>query len=161
MDRLLYDRALGLLARLDQHEVDYVLVGGLALACHELVRATQDIDLFVRPTADNVERLRSALRQSWADPDIEEIRWEDLAGDYPAIRYGPPGEPFTIDLLARLGEAFRFEDLEAETKTVEGVPVRVATPRTLYRMKKDTVRPQDRLDAAALLQRFGGLEEEG
>lgn len=85
MDRLLYDRALGLLARLDQHEVDYVLVGGLALACHELVRATQDIELFVRPTADNVERLRSALRQSWADPDIEEIRWEDLAGDYPAI----------------------------------------------------------------------------
>lgn len=43
---------------------------------------------------------------------------------------------------------------------MEGVSVRVATPRTLYRMKKDTVRPQDRLDAAALLQRFGPLEEE-
>jgi hypothetical protein len=39
------------------------------------------------------------------------------------------------------------------------VRVRVATPRTLYRMKKDTVRPQDRLDAQALRERFDLPEE--
>lgn len=38
---------------------------------------------------------------------------------------------------------------------VEGVAVRVATPATLYRMKKDTVRPIDRADAAALREKFG------
>ena len=37
---------------------------------------------------------------------------------------------------------------------VEGVPVRVATPATLYRMKKDTLRPIDRADAAALREKF-------
>ena len=42
---------------------------------------------------------------------------------------------------------------------VEGVSVRVATPRTLHRMKRDTVRPQDRLDADVLRARFG-LEKE-
>lgn len=42
----------------------------------------------------------------------------------------------------------------------EGVRFRVATPRMLYRMKRDTVRPQDRLDAEAIRERFG-LEEEG
>lgn len=42
---------------------------------------------------------------------------------------------------------------------MEGIAIRVATPRMLYRMKKDTVRPQDRLDADSIRQRFG-LEEE-
>jgi hypothetical protein len=39
--------------------------------------------------------------------------------------------------------------------------VRVATPKALYRLKKDTVRPLDRQDAAALRERFdlSDLEE--
>jgi hypothetical protein len=37
--------------------------------------------------------------------------------------------------------------------------VRVASPRMLYRMKKDTVRPQDRADAARIREAFG-LEDE-
>jgi hypothetical protein len=42
---------------------------------------------------------------------------------------------------------------------IEGVPVRLATPSTLYRMKRDTVRPIDRADAAALRERFRIAEE--
>ncbi len=64
-----------------------------------------------------------------------------------------------IDLLSHLGSAFAFEDLEAETVSLEGVPVRVATPATLYRMKKGTDRPIDRADAAALREKFRLLEE--
>jgi hypothetical protein len=43
--------------------------------------------------------------------------------------------------------------------TVDGIRVRVATPRMLYRMKRDTVRPQDKIDASVLRERFG-LEDE-
>jgi hypothetical protein len=57
-------------------------------------------------------------------------------------------------MLAALGSTFGFEDLEAQTVMVEGVPIRVATPATLYRMKKDTVRPIDRADAAAPREKF-------
>ena len=64
-----------------------------------------------------------------------------------------------IDLLARLGSAFTFEDLESQTVTIEGVPVRVATPTTFYRMKRGTLRPIDRADAAALREKFGIAEE--
>ena len=53
----------------------------------------------------------------------------DLAGDYPAVQCTPPDGRYTIDILARLGEAFRFEDLEADDVMVEGVRARVATPR--------------------------------
>jgi hypothetical protein len=66
---------------------------------------------------------------------------------------------FVIDLMARLGTAFAYEDLEFETVSMEGVPVRVATVRTLYRMKKGTTRPIDQADAAALREKFG-LEED-
>lgn len=63
-----------------------------------------------------------------------------------------------IDLLARLGSAFTFDDAKAQTIQVEGVPVRIATPATLYRMKKDTIRPIDRADAAALREKFNLAE---
>ena len=46
-----------------------------------------------------------------------------------------------------------------ERVVLDGIRVRVATPRMLYRMKKDTVRPQDRLDAETLRRQFG-LEDE-
>ena len=51
-----------------------------------------------------------------------------------------------------------FEGLEAETLSLQGVPVAMATP-TLYRMTKGTVRPIDRADAAALREKFRIAEE--
>lgn len=64
-----------------------------------------------------------------------------------------------MDILSRLGEAFRYETIESEDVILDGIRVRVATPRMLYRMKKDTVRPQDRLDAETLRRQFGLTEE--
>jgi hypothetical protein len=89
------------------------------------------------------------------DSSIDEISADDLAGDYPAIQYTPPHGLYTIDLLASLGERFTFDDIESETLDIEGVVVVVATPRMLYRMKKDTVRLQDRADADRIRRRFG------
>jgi len=146
--------ALAVLAALDRHHVDYVLVGGLALGVHGLVRATRDIDLFVRPTPDNVERLRAALRSVFDDASIDEIVAADLAGGYPVVRYGPPDADFVIDLIGRIGDAFTFDDLDSERRMVDDVVVCVATPHTLYRLKKDTLRPIDRADAEALRRRF-------
>jgi hypothetical protein len=141
-------------------ELEYVLIGATAMGVHGLVRATEDVDLFIRATTDNVERLRAALRAVYdGDPNIEEITAEDLLGDYPALRYYPPSGDLYFDVMTRLGEAASFETVEAEMKTVRGARVRVATPAALYRLKRGTVRVKDRADAAALKQRFG-LENE-
>ena len=56
--------------------------------------------------------------------------------------------------MTRLGDAVAYDDIETEIKTIEGVLVRVATPRALYSLKRDTVRPLDRQDAEALRQQF-------
>jgi hypothetical protein len=148
-----------ILAAFDRENVAYALVGSMALALHGLPRATQDMDFFVSPEKENVERLKRALKSVFDDPRIDEISAEDLVGEYPAIQYVPPEGDYSLDILARLGEAFRFDDVEADDLVVDGIRVRVATPRMLYRMKKGTVRPQDQADAAALKSRFD-LEDE-
>jgi hypothetical protein len=148
------DDALRVIASLNQVGVEYVVVGGVALNIHGLLRATEDLDIFIRPDPGNIERLRLALKAVWDDPEIDHITAEDLCGEYPAVRYGPPEGTLYLDILTRLGEATLFSDLEAQEKEIEGVRVRVATPRTLYRMKRDTVRPIDRADALALRSAF-------
>ena len=94
------------------------------------------------------------------DPQIEQITAEDLLGAYPAIQYVPPDGAFHIDIVARLGEPFRFDDLHAERMPFEDLTISVATPDMLYRMKRATVRLKDKADAELLKQRFGLKDED-
>jgi hypothetical protein len=149
-----FDDVTRLLAALEQHDVRYILIGSMAMAAHGIVRATQDIDFLVDPEAGNIERLRQALHSVFDDDSIDEITSEDLAGAYPVIRYGPPDTEGVIDLVARLGEQYSYGDTEFEAVDIEGIAVPVATPRMLYRMKRETPRSQDRADADALRARF-------
>lgn len=152
-------KLLTLVEAMNREEVEYITFGAVALVAHGLLRVTEDADFFIAPTVENVDRLKKALRSVWNDPHIEEITAEDLLGDYPAVRYGPPDDDFTMDFLTRLGEVFSFDNLESETVEMDGVPIRVVTPRMLYRMKKDTVRHKDRVDADALRRKFNLSDE--
>lgn len=140
--------------------LEYILIGATAMGIHGVVRATEDLDLFIRATPENVERLRRSFREVYGDdPHIAEIAEADLLGAYPALRYYPPTGDLYFDVMTRLGEAASFETVECEVKIVDGTAVSVATPRALYQLKKGTVRPKDHEDAAALRQRFGIQDE--
>jgi hypothetical protein len=133
----------------------YVVVGGVALGFHGLVRATEDLDLFIEPTAANVDALKRAFRAAYpGDANIEQIAADELLGDYPAIRYYPPETDLYFDVLTRLGTMTSYDEIEAEVKDVLGIPVPTATPAALYRMKRGTVRPVDQRDADLLRRRF-------
>jgi hypothetical protein len=154
------DEILRVLRAFEAAGLEYVLIGATAMGFHGVVRATEDLDLFIRATAENVERLRAALRAAYADdPHIDEISADDLLGDYPAVRYYPPTGDLYFDVVTRLGEVARFETVETETKEVDGTLVQVATPAALYRLKRGTVRPKDHQDAAALRERFNLKDE--
>jgi hypothetical protein len=154
-----YDQTRKVLAAFEREGVQYVIFGAVALNLQGLARATEDLDVFVAPTEENIRRLRTALMSVFEDAHIEEITAEDLLGDYPAVQYVPPRGDFHIDILTRLGEAFRFEDLESERVDFDGLEVSVVTPVTLYRMKKGTVRRRDQGDAERLRERFGFEED--
>ena len=119
-------------------KLEYMLIGATAMGVHGLIRATEGVDIFIRATSENVERLRAALRTAYADdPHISEILSDDLLGDYPAVRYYPPSGDLYLDVLTRLGEVASFE-----------TQVTVPTRSGLYKLKKGSVRLQDQADAA-------------
>lgn len=152
------DDVLAVVRALEREGVRYAVFGALALAAHGLDRATRDLDLFLAADEDNVARLRRALSSVFDDSSIDEITAGDLRGDYPAIQYGPPDVDYTIDIVSRLGEAFTFDDLEVVDVAVGEDRMKVVSPATLYRMKRNTVRLRDR-DDAERLRRLFDLEE--
>lgn len=155
------DEIMRVLREFETTGLEYVLIGAAAMGFHDLVRATEDIDLFIRATPENVERLKVALRAAYdGDPNVSDISSADLLGEYPAVRYFPPTGDLYLDVLTRLGEVASFETVDAEIKNIDGTSVRVATPAALYRMKKGTVRLQDQADAAALRERFNLKDED-
>jgi hypothetical protein len=154
-----YETVTRVLAALEREGVRYVVFGAAALNFHGLARFTEDLDLFVAPDADNVERLRRALHSVFDDPHIDEITAEDLAGVYPAMQYVPPDGSFHINIVARLGTALAFDDIEAMRLPFEDLAVSVATPEALYRMKRDTLRLKDKADAELLKERFNLKDE--
>jgi hypothetical protein len=159
---LTLDEVKAVLAALQREGVDFVVIGSMAMAVQGLPRATRDLDLFVAPEIENLEALKRALRFLFDDPSIEELDPQELAGSYPAVEYIPPHGKYSLDFLTRLGEAFSWQDLDAgsEEVTLGDLVVRVASPHMLYRMKKDTVRPQDRADAARIREAFELEDEE-
>lgn len=158
MDR---DEILRVLRAFEAAGLEYVLIGAAAMGFHGIVRATEDLDLFVRATPENIERLRSAFRTAYPqDPHVDEIEAADLLGDYPAVRYYPPSADLYFDIMTRLGDAASFDTVEREVKEIEGIRVAVATPAALYRLKRGTVRAIDRQDAIALRERFGLKEDD-
>src|SRR5205814_1429552 len=107
-----YESTKRVLAALEREGVRYVVFGAAALNFHGLARFTEDLDLFVAPERDSIERLKRALHSVFDDAHIDEISSSDLMGEYPAVQYVPPEGTFHIDILTRLGDAFRFDDLE-------------------------------------------------
>lgn len=144
----LFDRFMDVFDALAEEKVEYVLVGGFAVILHGLPRVTQDVDIFIKPDSENVQRLRSALERVFHDRSIDEITLEALI-EYPVVRYGSP-DGFYIDIITHLGDAFAFDDIMFDERLIDGHRVRIATAESLYDMKKDTVRPIDKADAQFL-----------
>lgn len=139
---------ISVLESFDQQRVEYILIGGVAMVLHGMERLTRDIDISVKMDAENIEKLRKALYQVFKDDSIEEITLQEL-DKYPVIRYGTP-QNFYVDIMARIGEMFTYEDLEYEIVNYQSIKIKIATPDTLYKLKKDTIRDRDKIDAAFL-----------
>ena len=129
-----------MLRAFEQLGLECVLIGAAAISIHGAVRATESLDLFIRATAENVERLKRAFGKVYDDdPRIDEISATDLLGDYPAVRYYPPTGGLYFDVMIRLGQAESFENVESMVKEVDGIHVTLATPQALFELKRDAV----------------------
>ncbi|PKL38852.1 MAG: hypothetical protein CVV44_08260 [Spirochaetae bacterium HGW-Spirochaetae-1] len=151
----MFNKFIEIFDALEKEGVEYILIGGFAVVLYGLPRVTQDIDIFLKPSYDNIEKLKKVLSSLFDDDSIEEIS-ADMLENYPVVRYGSP-DGFNIDIIIRIGDMFKYSDIRFNIKNIEGHTVKIATVESLYRMKKDTVRPVDKSDAAFLM---GLLKEE-
>jgi len=143
-----FNKFIQVLAALDKHNVEYILIGGVALILHGSERLTRDIDIVLNTESKNIENLKKALYSVFDDNSIEEISTEEL-NKYSVIRYGTP-DGFYIDIIDRIGELASYHDIEYEKIVYENIKIRIATPDSLLKLKKDSLRQRDQMDALFL-----------
>lgn len=148
----LTEKFLSVLNALQQEGVDYVLIGGFAVVLHGSPRFTEDIDIFIRNTEKNIEKLRKALNTVFQDDSISEITSQEIQ-NYAVIRYGTT-EDFYIDIIGNIGEKFSYDDILSEEIVVEGVKIKIATIESLYKLKEKTYRAIDQNDLLFLAEKL-------
>lgn len=146
---------------LSKHEVDHVVIGGIAAAAHGSPTSTVDLDICYERSRSNLARLAAALQELQAElRGVEEavpflLEAETLHA----------GENFTLktalgdlDLLGTPSGTGGYEDLVRTSARVElgDLSVTIASLDDLIRMKRSTGRVKDRIE----LEILGALREE-
>lgn len=145
----LSDDMKDLLRLFHQHQVQYAVCGGFAVAHHGFVRMTLDLDLLLDPDAQNAKRAFAALAEfGFGDAGFTS---EDLMKPDTAVTLGE--QPNQIDLLTRMSSRPPAEVIRNSVPAdLDGVPVRVVAKEDLLQAKREANRPKDRID----LEELGG-----
>ncbi len=133
-----------MLSALSAEGAEFLLVGAYAMAVHGYPRATGDMDLWIRPSDENAERVWRALKQFKAP--MRNLSVEDLKS--PDIVFQIGVAPRRIDVLTSI-DGVEFDAAWAGRKMVdlEGQPVAVLGRADLLRNKRACPRPKDQADA--------------
>lgn len=136
-----------LLAEFGATRVEYLVVGGQALALHGRPRFTKDADLWLRDSPDNIARAQAALVSFGAPRSIIEAL--PTAAPLDVLWMGLP--PARIDLMKGVpGGDFAEAWATRVTHEIAGVTVTVVGREELIRLKLASGRPQDLVDAELL-----------
>jgi hypothetical protein len=129
------------------HHVEFLVVGGYAMAAHRLPRATKDLDLWVRPESANAARILSALDAFGAPRHGLTARDLEAAGTI--YQVGVP--PNRVDVITTVdGVAFEAAWAERLHVDIDGIRIPVIGRRHLVANKRTVGRPQDLVDADLL-----------
>lgn len=145
-----------LLATLDRHDVEYTVIGGIAVQVHGHRRTTKDLDVIPAPDEQNLERVMHALAELEARP-------RDIPGGRLPTAQQLATAPVVPPLTTRHGElhilrdvpgAPCYADLRARALVIElrGISIAIAGLDDLIAMKRASHRPSDIRDIAVLTQ---------
>jgi hypothetical protein len=149
---------------LGRHRVAYVICGGVACILHGVSRVTQDIDLCVEMTDENLNRLIAAAKDLGLSPRIPEPissilsaerRREWIVGKGAQVyTLVSSNSPLQIDVFLEYPIPYSRLAQDAVRRTIDGTPVLVSSPAHLIEAKR-SVQPPRRVD----LQDIEALEE--
>ena len=138
---------LNFFSALQKHEVRYLLVGGFAIAFHGYIRATHDLDLWIKDTPENILNFKKALIEREVK-GIESMKSDEWAVGFTEFLVGDPG--FKVEPLKSLKilRAWDFDD--CYNRAVDGVfgdiQFKVIHAKDLLKEKQGTNRPKDQGD---------------
>ncbi len=120
-----------------------MVVGGYAMAFHGFVRATGDIDLWIRPTEENAKKVWRALKDFQAP--LFDLKFEDLHTLGMVFQIGMI--PNRIDIITQI-DGVEFDDSWNEHKIIKlnDLEIPVIGKSHLLKNKKSTDRPKDKND---------------
>jgi hypothetical protein len=132
----------GLFELLVRHDVDFVVIGGIAAAVHGSAQATFDIDIAYARDSENLGRLAQALRELDADGETHALGQNFTF----ATRFGP------LDMTGDPAGAPPYRDLRAHATAVviRGFTLHVASIDHLIAMKEAAGRLRDKAAAQEL-----------
>lgn len=141
---------IDLIRLMGKADARFLVVGAHALAVHGVLRATQDLDLWIEPTRENAARVGDALVSFGALMDDMGVALDDLAKPNRAIQIGIA--PNRIDIVTSLSGLASFDDAwnGSMTHPLEGVEVRFLGRAALVANKRATGRRKDLADLEAL-----------
>ena len=148
-----------MLAALNAQGVGYVVVGGIAVIRHGVVRATRDLDVIVAGGTENIEAIRSLVAEWRATrPDGSPLPDDAIAPGKDLHLLTPDGE---VDLLAERPAPLSFSELlnRSDTRKVDGVEAPIVSLADLVALKRIAARGRDLEDLRALEEAHGELPE--
>lgn len=139
-----------ILRDLNEAQVRYVLIGGIALIRHGVVRATRDVDAVFDPDPENVQRI-GALAKQWeaTRPDGSTLPDDAISAERSIHLATSSGE---LDLVSEKVVGLSFQGLmeRADVKRVDGVEAPICSLSDLVTMKRAAGRERDLADLADL-----------
>ena len=140
---------LTLLSALLDRNVEFVIVGGVAVIAHGYIRTTRDLDIFIRPTMENCEAAYAALAA--ANVSLEGWEPSDLLSDEEHLRFATDVDH--VDILSSIGE-MSFEQVWRSRVDVRfgGLIVPFISKADLIENKIATGRRRDLSDVEELEQ---------
>jgi hypothetical protein len=137
-----------LLVDLARSEIDFAVVGGVAVSLNGFVRATDDLDILISDAAENVQRLLAALAK-WGEGFARELKVEDFIPQEGSIRIM---EEFDLDIFTRMRgkslDDFRPRLRYLETTGETRIPY--LAPEDLIFLKQNSWREKDQIDVSTL-----------
>lgn len=140
-----------LLVELCEAQAEFLLVGGWAVVLYGHVRATDDLDIFVRASPDNSARVYGALEAFGAPLRAHQVEVSHFTEEGNAYRFGIA--PLKIEVLTQISGVSFDEALEgSQTLTLDGYSVPYIGKAALIANKKAAGRNKDLADVEELEQ---------
>ena len=125
---------------LDANGVEYLLIGGYAVAYHGYPRTTEDIDIWIASNPENAQHIISALKEFGFD--VPELNPDIFLKPDSIIRMGVP--PLRIELSTTISGVTFGECYKARvTEVIDGIKVNIINLADLKKNKKASARFRD------------------